>query len=121
VNRALKVAELLKSEISDIIRTRLKDPRVGFVTITNVVLSPDLKNAKVYFSALGGIERGEQALEGLQSASAFIQRILGKRLRLRNTPLLRFYLDTSWEYGSHIDQLIEQIHNHDHANENEPQ
>lgn len=109
LNRSRRISELLKSEISDIIGKRLKDPLVGFVTITDVVLSDDLRIAKVYFSVLGDADKKRDSLKGLERARAFIQNELGSRVRLRYLPVLHFYLDESWNYGSRIDQIIDRL------------
>ena len=109
LKRSQKVACLLKEEISSIIRTRIKDPLVGFVTITDVVLSEDLRIAKVYFSVLGEESQKENSLKGLERARTFIQNELGSRVRLRYLPILRFYLDESWTYGSNIDRILHKL------------
>jgi ribosome-binding factor A len=109
LKRSQKVACLLKEEISSIIRTRIKDPLVGFVTITDVVLSDDLRIAKVYFSVLGEESQKENSLKGLERARTFIQNELGSRVRLRYLPILRFYLDESWTYGSNIDRILHKL------------
>ncbi len=109
LNRSRRVAELLKSEISDIIQRRIKDPLVGFVTITDVVLSDDLKIAKVYFSVLENESKKTDSLKGLERARTFIQNELGQRVRLRYLPVLRFYLDESWSYGARIDRIIDHL------------
>lgn len=109
MKRSQKVAGLLKAEISNIIRTRIKDPLIGFVTITDVVLSDDLRIAKVYFSVLGEESQKENSLKGLERARTFIQNELGSRVRLRYLPILRFYLDESWTYGSNIDRILHKL------------
>lgn len=109
LKRSQKVACLLKAEISNIIRTRIKDPLVGFVTITDVILSDDLRIAKVYFSVLGEEPQKENSLKGLERARTFIQNELGSRVRLRYLPILRFYLDESWTYGSNIDRILHKL------------
>jgi ribosome-binding factor A len=109
VNRTEKVAELLKEEISDVIRTRIKDPGVGFITITDVVVSKDLRIGKIYVSVLGSEEEQVRSLHALQRARSFIQREVGTRVRLRYLPVIQFYLDKSWEYGAHIDQLLHKL------------
>lgn len=109
--RNKQVGELLKTEISRIIRSRLNDPRVGFVTITDVIMSKDLRLAKVYISVLGETdEDGRQTVEALEGAHAFIQNELRGRIRLRFLPVLRFYLDESWEKRANIDRIIHQLH-----------
>ena len=110
VKRSVKVAGLLKAEISRIIQTQIKDPLVGFVTITDVVLSDDLKIAKVYFSTLGDEAQQKDSLKGLERARAYIQNELAARVRLRYLPVLRFYADGSWAYGSKIDRIIDDLH-----------
>ena len=109
VKRSKKVAGLIKIEISRIIQTRLKDPLVGFVTITDVVLSDDLKIAKIYFSVLGDEVQKTNSLKGLKRARSFMQNELGSRIRLRYLPELRFFLDESWSYGAKIDQILENL------------
>ena len=107
--RPQRVAGLLKTEISNIIQTRIKDPLVGFVTVTDVVLSEDLRLAKVYISVLGDETQMENSLKGLQRARAFIQKELGSRIRLRYLPVLAFYLDESLAYGANIDRILRDL------------
>ena len=107
--RSQKVAGLLKTEISRIIQTRMKDPRVGFVTITDVVLSDDLRIAKVYFSVLGDKIQKEQSMKGLMRGKTFIQNELSSRIRLRYLPVLQFYADESWNYGTKIDRILNDL------------
>lgn len=109
INRAERVAELVKAELSHIIMTELRDPRVGFITITDVKMSSDLRHAKIYFSMLGDKEERDRTIAGLKQATGFLRRELGHRLRLRYCPTLSFYFDTSIEYGAHIDQLMERL------------
>jgi len=108
--RDLKIAGLLKAEISSILQTKIKDPRIGFVTITDVVLSSDLRIAKVYFSVLGNEEHVQKSLQGLEKAGPFIQNELASRVRLRFLPLLRFYFDGSYAYGERIDRILQDLH-----------
>ena len=108
--RSQRIAGLLKTEIGNIVQTRLKDPLVGFVTITDVILSDDLRIAKVYFSVLGDVIQKEKSLKGLERAKAFIQTELGSRIRLRYTPILQFYTDESWNYGAKIDRILKDLH-----------
>ena len=109
LKRSLRIAGLIKSEISDIIHTRIKDPLIGFVTITDVILSDDLKIAKVYFSVLGNESEKNNSLKGLERARTFIQNELGSRVRLRYLPVLRFFFDESWSYGDRIDRIIRSL------------
>ncbi len=87
----------------------LKDPRIGFVTITGVEMTPDLHLARVFFSVMGDEKAQQETEEGLKSSVSFIRRELGKRLRMRYTPDLIFSYDHSLEYGNRIDTLLEEI------------
>lgn len=104
--RCQRVGELLKEEIGGIIENELKDCSVGFVTLTNVKVSSDLRYAKVYFSVLGDESQRQAAIEGLRRAKSFIQAQLGRRIRLRYTPKISFIFDDSIEYGVHILELL---------------
>ena len=107
--RIKKVSEVLKSEISDIIRTRVKDPRVGFITITEIHLSRDLKHARVDISVMGTDQQKEETIQGLQNAHAFIQKEIASRIRLRYIPVLRFQLDTRFDDYDRIDQILSNL------------
>ena len=97
-------------EISQIIRTELKDPRVSTMTsVTDVNVTTDLKYCTVYVSVLGGKEEADKTLEGLRKAGGFIRYELAHRLNLRNTPELKFVIDNSLEYGMKMDKLIDEI------------
>ncbi len=104
-----RVSSEVQKEISGIIR-ELKDPRVGLMTsVTDVEVTPDLKYATVYISALGEEEDCAKTLEGLKAASGFIRRELAGRLNLRNTPELRFVADSSLAYGMKMNKLIDEV------------
>jgi ribosome-binding factor A len=107
--RCTRVGEMLKEEISQIIRTRLNDPRVGFVTLTDVVVSKDLRYAKVFVSVMGAKETAAQSIAALEGAHAFIQGELSGRIKMRFLPVLSFHLDDSWENHARIDQLLHEI------------
>ncbi|MCX5702413.1 MAG: 30S ribosome-binding factor RbfA [Candidatus Omnitrophica bacterium] len=104
-----KVAEALRKEISSIIHDELKDPRLGFVTITNVDLTGDLRYAKVFFSVLGKDQEYKRTKEALDSALGFIRRLIAQRIRLRFTPEIAFKEDRSSEYSIKIQQVLEEI------------
>lgn len=106
--RSQRVGDLLREEIADIIIYRLKDPRIGFVTVTGVDVTDDLKIAKVYVSILKDEEK-ETTLEILNSAKSFIRSELSKRVRMKFIPSIEFRLDTSIEYGSRIEKLLKEI------------
>lgn len=109
--RVEKVANAIKKEISGIIHDELSDPRLGFITIMRVELTKDLRLAKVYFSVMGSDSQKENAKEGIESASGFIRRLIGQRIKLRFTPEIIFKLDNSIEYSIDIAEKIEKIKN----------
>jgi ribosome-binding factor A len=108
LHRQEKLGELIAAELSDLLRTRLKDPRVGFASITRVEVSGDLRHAKVFVSVMGNAEEQEGTMKGLKHAGGFLRHELASRLVLRYMPELAFRLDTSIEKGSHILELIRQ-------------
>ena len=107
--RIEKLQELIKQEMSKMLLTDLKDPRIGFVTVTDVEMTGDLREAKIYVSVMGDSEKVKSSLEGLNSALGFIRREIGQRIRLRFTPEISFALDTSLDYGDHIQKLLLQV------------
>ena len=117
--RVEKVQELMKQEISDIILHDLKDPRIGFVTVTSVACTEDLREAKIYVSVMGDEKKARDTLYGLESSLGFVRREIGKRIRLRFTPEISFALDTSLNYSDHIQRLLNEIHEDKPAGEKE--
>ena len=113
--RSQRVSDLIREEIAEIVMSKLKDPRIGFVTITGVDMTPDLKQARVFVSILNENER-EITLEILNSARTFIRSILSKRLKMKFIPVIEFKLDTSIEYGYKIDKLLKEIRDKDEDN-----
>lgn len=109
VKRAVKVADLIKREVSRIIVENVKDPRVGFVTITHVKMTEDLKEASIYFSVLGDPKQREDTIKGLNRATPFIRMELGSRIRLRYTPKIKFLLDTTLDYAENIEKIIKKL------------
>ncbi|MCD6306434.1 MAG: 30S ribosome-binding factor RbfA [Deltaproteobacteria bacterium] len=107
--RAVRVGDLILREMALLILEKVKDPRVNGVTLTEVRLSNDLKQAKVFFSVMGEQIRVEKALEGLNSARGFIKRQIGARMKLRYVPEILFVHDVSLEAGSHMEQLFEKM------------
>jgi ribosome-binding factor A len=107
--RIERVQKLLRSEISSILLRKLKDPRVGMVTITEVNASPDLKTAQVFFSVLKEDESEAEALAGLKSAAGFIRSELMRVLHLRPMPVLEFDLDASLARGARTLDLLDQV------------
>lgn len=107
--RADKVGDQIRQEISEMLLRELKDPRIGFVTITKVAVSADLRSAKVYYSVFGGEQEKEDSYQGLESATGFIKRELGRRMRLKYMPEITFLFDDSLEYGAHIEELLQGV------------
>ncbi|HET7616136.1 MAG TPA: 30S ribosome-binding factor RbfA [Bacillales bacterium] len=108
--RANRIAEQMKKELGDIIGRKLKDPRVGFVTVTDVEVTGDLQLAKIFLTVLGDEGKKEDTLNGLEKAKGFIRSEIGKRIRLRKTPELTFRWDHSFEHGARIDELLHDLH-----------
>ena len=106
--RSQRVGDLLREEIADIIMHKLKDPRIGFITVTGVDLTDDLKIAIVYVSVLKEEEK-TTTLDILNAAKSFIRSEVSKRVRLRYIPSIDFRTDASIEYGSKIEKLLDDI------------
>ncbi|WIG57983.1 MAG: Ribosome-binding factor A [Ktedonobacterales bacterium] len=104
-----QLGEVIAHELSDLIRTRLKDPRVGFASITDVEVTQDIRHAKVFVSVMGSEEEQRETLATLEHASGFLRHELAQRLTVRHTPDLLFRLDTSIERGTHVLGLINQV------------
>ncbi|MBN2467018.1 MAG: 30S ribosome-binding factor RbfA [Deltaproteobacteria bacterium] len=108
-NRANRVAHLIKKEVAEMLAREVKDPRIGMATITDVVVSKDLRYAHIYYSRLGTEKEVRDAGVGLKRATKFIQGQLGRRLALRFTPIIEFRFDKSLEYGNRIDKILHEI------------
>jgi ribosome-binding factor A len=109
-NRIRRVAEQMKKDISIIIASEIKDPRVaGLTSITDVELSKDLRYASIYVSIFGSEAEKEETLQTLIRASGFIRSEIGRRIRLRYIPEINFYMDNSLEYGAHIERVIRSL------------
>src|SRR3954447_26269394 len=107
--RTRQVGELLKEELTDIIRREVKDPRIGFFSLTAVEMSPDLRSARVFVSVLGTDEERSSTLTALRSASKFIRHHLKPRLRMRQIPELDFRDDRSMEHAVSIARTIQDL------------
>jgi ribosome-binding factor A len=106
-DRLRRVDEAVRQVLSDAVATDLKDPRVGFVTVTAVKTSPDLRHARVYVSVLGSDEERAASLEGLRSAHGFLQKRVAAELNLKNTPTLDFEYDDTAERAQRLTELID--------------
>jgi ribosome-binding factor A len=105
--RMRRVDEAVRAVLSDAVSQDVKDPRVGFVTVTAVKTSADLRHARVFVSVLGSEDEREASLEGLRSAHGFLQRRVAQELRLKHTPALDFAYDPSIDTGMRITELLE--------------
>ncbi len=106
--RAVRVGDLMREEIADILMHKVKDPRIGFVTVTGVELSDDLRHAKVFVSIYKDEEK-ETTLKAIEVAKGFIRRELGRRMRLKFVPEIVFRIDKSIEYGNRIERILREI------------
>ena len=107
--RVEKLQELIKQEMGKMLLKDIKDSRIGFVTVTGVEMTGDLREAKIYVSIMGYDEQIKSSLEGLQSALGYIRREIGKRIKIRFTPEISFALDKSLDYSEHIQKLLLKI------------
>src|SRR5690625_3073362 len=107
--RANRVAEQIKKETGDILTHKIKDPRIGFVTITDVEVTGDLQQAKIFISVLGDEDEKEETLLGLAKANGFIRSEIGQRIRLRKTPEITFLFDEAHEYGNRIETILREL------------
>jgi ribosome-binding factor A len=110
-HRQEKLGELIAAELSDLLRTRVTDPRVGFASITHVEVSGDLRHAKVFVSVMGELSEKEETIKALKHAAGFLRHELAERITIRYMPELVFKLDTSIEQGSRILEMIRQLEN----------
>ena len=110
-SRIKRVEEMMKEQIALIIQQEVKDPRLGFVTVSEVKVSKDLRNANIYIIAHDETEEHiNDVLKGLEAASGFIRHLLGQRMALRFLPLLKFHYDKAFQQADRIEKLIRKIH-----------
>ncbi len=113
MNRLERITSDIKYHICNILSSEIKNPRIGFITVTEVEVSPNLENAKIYFTVLGTDKQKQDTQEALKSASGFIRSQLAARMKIRRVPILDFRIDAASEYGKRIDDIIEKIHKQD--------
>ncbi|MFH0802176.1 MAG: 30S ribosome-binding factor RbfA [bacterium] len=106
--RKERVEGLLQQVVCEILQ-EIKDPRVGFLTVTGIKMTPDLRHAKIYFSVIGDDQARETTLQGLKSAKGFVRTELGKKIRLRFIPEIDFIVDRSLDHGLKIFGLLKQV------------
>jgi ribosome-binding factor A len=107
-SRMRRINEVLREVVGAAVSTELSDPRIGFVTVTSVETSPDLRTAKVYVSVLGDEDEREATLEGLRSSHGVIQARIAAETRMKRTPTLTFHYDDTIEKGARINELLEE-------------
>lgn len=117
--RRKRLAEEIKKQIGSIIRDELRDPRIGFVTVTRVELSSDLRVGKVYFSLLGSKKQLRSTQIGLDRSTGFIRKLLSQRIKSRYIPEIIFKLDENIEYSIHISSILEKIKREGHPDDSE--
>lgn len=110
-HRPERVGALIQESLADALATELKDPRIGFVTVTGVTVSPDCSHASVRVSVMGSDEEKARAMEGLESARGFLRTRLARTLTLRSAPELHFHLDRGVEHAARIDRLLHRLRN----------
>jgi ribosome-binding factor A len=108
-HRLERISDRIHEEVSDLLLRHVRDPRIDFVTVTGVMVSPDLELATIYVSMLGDAEARQNALKALEGASGYVRRQLAVRLGMRTTPAVRFALDESWERGAKVDALLDRL------------
>lgn len=107
--RCQRVGEQIHKEVSTMLTYGLKDPRVGFVTITGVEVTPDLGMARIYYTVMGDEESRRQTGEGLKSSTSYVRKQLSRLLHLRHTPDILFVYDESFDYGQRIESLLRDV------------
>ncbi|MFW5972016.1 MAG: 30S ribosome-binding factor RbfA [Bacillota bacterium] len=107
--RAQRLGELIKQEIGNILLKEVKDPRIGFVSVTDAEVSGDLRHANVYVSVYGSEKEKEDTMKGLEKATGYIRRLLGDRITVYHTPEILFRYDDSIEHGAHISKLLDKV------------
>jgi ribosome-binding factor A len=113
--RVIRVGEVIRMEIANLILNEVKDPRVGFVTVTGVEVSPDLRDAKVMVSVMGGDKEKESSIIALNNSKGFLQYKINEVLCMKFTPRLVFKLDESLDHSIQINKIIDKIHEEDPA------
>ena len=108
--RTEKLSDLIMAEVSRLLLREVRDPRIGFVTITGASVSPDLRNVQIFASVLGDERARDESIKALNSAAGFIRRALFKNLSLRHSPTIAFRLDDSLDRGDRIERVLRAIH-----------
>lgn len=117
--RPKRVGDRIREELAELLMSEMKDPRVGFATVTEVRMSPDLRHARVFVSIYGDDEEREAGMEALKHAQGYLRSAIGRRVRLRHVPELHFELDETLDRSERIEELLEQVRPEDSADEAE--
>ena len=107
--RSARVGGQIQKTLSEILSRGIKDPRLQTAVITGVKMSRDLKSARIYFTVSGNMKQRDQALDAFQAAHGYVKRALAERLGLRYMPEIKFFYDDSFDYGSHIDDILRSL------------
>jgi ribosome-binding factor A len=107
--RTARVGEQIRHDIADLLTVAVRDPAIGFITITRVTVTPDLQQARVYYTIIGDEKARRETARGLERARPMLRRHLGKRLRLRRVPELQFFFDESVGHQDRIEQIVQQL------------
>jgi ribosome-binding factor A len=118
--RTDRVGDLMRGEIADVLLRRVKDPRIGFVTVTGVKVSPDLRHATVFVTMLDEGPAAAETLAALERASGFVRAELGRRMRLKYTPELTFKHDTTPSRAAHLEAVLDELSDDRHASGGDP-
>jgi ribosome-binding factor A len=108
-SRPARVGDQIRIEISDLLARQVSDPGIGFITVTRVTVTPDLQQARVYYTSLGDEKARRESQRALQRAAPFLRRQLGQRVRLRRVPELQFFFDESVERQDRIERILQEI------------
>ena len=116
-SRPARVGDSIRHELTELITRQVKDPGIGFLTITHVKVTPDLQMARVYYTTMGDEKSRGQTRRALERAKPFLRRQVGQRLQLRRVPELEFFFDESIERGDRIERIIRELHASDGADD----
>lgn len=117
--RPARIGEEIRIELSQLLMREVKDPGVGFITLTEVKVTPDLQIARVYYTTIGDDKARRETRRALERATPFLRRHVGQRLQLRRVPELEFFFDESVERGDRIERIIRDLHQGERSSDDE--
>jgi ribosome-binding factor A len=109
IKRSIRVGDLIRREVSFILEKELRDPRLGFVTVTGTDVTPDLRSARIYVSVLGDDDKVKENLKALKGAEKYVRYLIAERIRLKYVPEISFHIDQSQIYGERIDRILKEV------------